>query len=162
MNDCLFCRIVAGEIPSSKVYEDDTVYAFRDINPMAPVHILIVPKAHLASAADGFRTSPQRGRGRGAAGLPSPDAPRLGVESLVLRVTHRECLAGERTVRDNRGEQLLLAHSVKENGNGIRTRRKGTGCILTVNIIHRCPGRGVFHIPVKERLHRPDSQRRFR
>ena len=42
MNDCLFCRIVAGEIPSSKVYEDDTVYAFRDINP----------KAHLASAAD--------------------------------------------------------------------------------------------------------------
>ena len=52
MNDCLFCRIVAGEIPSSKVYEDDTVYAFRDINPMAPVHILIVPKAHLASAAD--------------------------------------------------------------------------------------------------------------
>ena len=52
MNDCLFCRIVAGEIPSSKVYEDDTVYAFRDINPMAPVHILIVPKAHLTSAAD--------------------------------------------------------------------------------------------------------------
>lgn len=52
MNDCLFCRIMNGEIPSTKVYEDETVYAFRDIAPMAPVHILIVPKAHIASAAD--------------------------------------------------------------------------------------------------------------
>ena len=50
MSDCLFCKIVAGEIPSTKVYEDDAVYAFRDINPMAPVHVLIVPKQHLASA----------------------------------------------------------------------------------------------------------------
>ena len=50
MCDCLFCKIVAGEIPSSKVYEDDRVYAFRDINPMAPVHILIVPKVHVPSA----------------------------------------------------------------------------------------------------------------
>lgn len=52
MKDCLFCRIVSGEIPSTKVYEDETVYAFRDIAPMAPVHILIVPKKHIASAAD--------------------------------------------------------------------------------------------------------------
>lgn len=52
MNDCLFCRIIAGEIPSAKVYEDESVFAFRDINPMAPVHILIVPKVHLESAAD--------------------------------------------------------------------------------------------------------------
>lgn len=50
MSDCIFCKIIAGEIPSSKVYEDETVYAFRDINPMAPVHVLIVPKAHIASA----------------------------------------------------------------------------------------------------------------
>lgn len=50
MSDCIFCKIIAGEIPSSKVYEDDRVYAFRDINPMAPVHILIVPKMHIASA----------------------------------------------------------------------------------------------------------------
>ena len=50
MNDCLFCKIVAGEIPSTKVYEDELVYAFRDINPMAPVHVLIVPKTHIASA----------------------------------------------------------------------------------------------------------------
>ena len=47
MNDCLFCRIVAGEIPSTKVYEDETVFAFRDINPQAPTHILVIPKAHI-------------------------------------------------------------------------------------------------------------------
>lgn len=52
MKDCLFCRIVSGEIPSTKVYQDETVYAFRDIAPMAPVHILIVPRVHIASAAD--------------------------------------------------------------------------------------------------------------
>ena len=45
--DCIFCKIIAGEIPSSKVYEDEHVYAFRDINPQAPVHILIVPKLHI-------------------------------------------------------------------------------------------------------------------
>lgn len=49
MNDCLFCRIIAGEIPSGKVYEDDKVYAFRDINPQAPVHVLIVPKKHMSN-----------------------------------------------------------------------------------------------------------------
>ena len=48
MNDCLFCRIVAGEIPSTKVYEDDTVFAFRDINPQAPTHILVIPKNHIS------------------------------------------------------------------------------------------------------------------
>ena len=48
--DCIFCKIVAGEIPSAKVYEDESVYAFRDIQPQAPVHVLIVPKAHIASA----------------------------------------------------------------------------------------------------------------
>ncbi len=48
--DCLFCKIIAGEIPCSKVYEDDTVFAFNDIDPQAPVHVLIVPKEHIASA----------------------------------------------------------------------------------------------------------------
>lgn len=47
--DCLFCKIVAGEIPSTKVYEDEYVYAFRDIAPMAPTHILVVPKCHIPS-----------------------------------------------------------------------------------------------------------------
>lgn len=49
---CLFCRIVAGEIPSDQVYEDDRVLAFRDINPQAPVHILVVPKQHLTDVND--------------------------------------------------------------------------------------------------------------
>ena len=49
MADCLFCKIIAGEIPSSKVYEDEFCYAFKDINPQAPVHILVIPKKHLAS-----------------------------------------------------------------------------------------------------------------
>ena len=55
MDNCLFCKIIAGEIPSSKVYEDEYVYAFRDINPQAPVHILVVPKEHIccADAIDG-------------------------------------------------------------------------------------------------------------
>lgn len=53
MNEnCLFCRIIRGEIPSTKVYEDEFVCAFRDINPQAPVHILVVPKAHIESAAE--------------------------------------------------------------------------------------------------------------
>ena len=47
--DCLFCKIIAGEIPSAKVYENDFVYAFRDIQPQAPVHVLIVPKEHISS-----------------------------------------------------------------------------------------------------------------
>ena len=45
--DCLFCKIIAGDIPCTKVYEDDVVFAFRDINPQAPVHVLLVPKKHM-------------------------------------------------------------------------------------------------------------------
>ena len=52
MENCLFCKIVAGEIPSTKVYEDETVLAFRDIAPMAPTHILVIPKAHISSVAE--------------------------------------------------------------------------------------------------------------
>ena len=50
MNDCIFCKIVAGVIPSTKVYEDETVLAFRDIAPMAPTHILVIPKEHITDA----------------------------------------------------------------------------------------------------------------
>ena len=50
MDNCLFCKIIKGDIPSSKVYEDDYCYAFRDIAPQAPVHVLIVPKEHIPSA----------------------------------------------------------------------------------------------------------------
>ena len=49
MTDCLFCKIISGMIPSTKVYEDETVFAFRDIAPQAPTHILVVPKAHMDS-----------------------------------------------------------------------------------------------------------------
>lgn len=49
---CLFCDIINGDIPSTKVYEDDMIYAFRDINPVAPVHVLVVPKAHIDSVND--------------------------------------------------------------------------------------------------------------
>ena len=52
MNDCLFCKIIAGEIPSKKVYEDELCYAFYDISPLEPTHFLVVPKLHLASAAE--------------------------------------------------------------------------------------------------------------
>lgn len=48
MKDCLFCKIIAGDIPSAKVYEDDTVLAFRDIAPQAPIHILVIPKEHIS------------------------------------------------------------------------------------------------------------------
>ena len=50
--DCLFCKIVAGDIPSTKVYEDEKVLAFRDIAPMAPTHILVIPKMHIGSVAE--------------------------------------------------------------------------------------------------------------
>ncbi len=49
MDDCLFCKIIRGEIPSAKVYEDEKVIAFRDIAPIAPTHILVLPKAHISS-----------------------------------------------------------------------------------------------------------------
>lgn len=52
MSDCLFCKIIAGEIPSTKVYEDELVLAFRDIAPQAPTHILVIPKEHIASVAE--------------------------------------------------------------------------------------------------------------
>lgn len=48
--DCLFCKIINGDIPSTKVYEDDSVLAFKDINPNAPVHVLVIPKTHIESA----------------------------------------------------------------------------------------------------------------
>jgi histidine triad (HIT) family protein len=47
MNDCLFCKIIAGQIPAKKVYEDENTYAFEDIDPKAPTHVLIVPKQHV-------------------------------------------------------------------------------------------------------------------
>lgn len=52
MSDCIFCKIVRGEIPCKKVYEDEDILAFHDINPMAPVHFMVIPKTHVASLAE--------------------------------------------------------------------------------------------------------------
>ena len=52
MDNCIFCKIIKGEIPSSKVYEDDEILAFKDINPAAPIHILVIPKKHITSLMD--------------------------------------------------------------------------------------------------------------
>lgn len=79
MDNCLFCRIVRGEIPCSKVYEDEEILAFHDIHPLRPVHFLIIPKKHLASLADTTAADiPLLGRmlavaGRLAAEQGSPD-----------------------------------------------------------------------------------------
>jgi histidine triad (HIT) family protein len=69
MDDCLFCKLVSGRIPSRKVYEDDEILAFHDINPVAPVHFLMIPKAHVASLADcGPEHAPVLGRMMAMAG----------------------------------------------------------------------------------------------
>ena len=52
MEDCIFCKIIKGEIPSTKVYEDDEILAFNDVNPAAPIHILVIPKKHINSLVD--------------------------------------------------------------------------------------------------------------
>ena len=52
MDECIFCKIVKGEIPSTKVYEDEYVLAFKDLNPVAPMHVLVIPKTHIASAGE--------------------------------------------------------------------------------------------------------------
>ena len=79
MNDCLFCKIIAEDIPSTKVYEDETILAFRDIAPQAPTHILVIPKTHI-SGCDGvsaensgvvahiFEVIPQIARAEGLTG----------------------------------------------------------------------------------------------
>ncbi|MEI7590441.1 MAG: histidine triad nucleotide-binding protein [Deltaproteobacteria bacterium] len=52
MDNCIFCKIIKGEIPCKKIYENDTIFAFDDINPVAPVHVLVVPKAHIPTIMD--------------------------------------------------------------------------------------------------------------
>ena len=85
MSDCLFCKIIAGEIPSNKVYEDDLCYAFYDISPQAPTHFLVVPKEHIQSvSADGAAPAfpcPGRSGYDLASGLsgPSPQLLRFAV-----------------------------------------------------------------------------------
>jgi len=58
MSDCLFCRIAKGDIPSRKVYEDDRIYAFEDIAPKAPTHVLVIPKKHITRLSDAASEDP--------------------------------------------------------------------------------------------------------
>jgi histidine triad (HIT) family protein len=73
MNDCIFCKIIAGEIPSKKVYEDELVYSFADINPQAPAHILVVPKKHISGVND-LTSEDEANRG-----------PRIGVIAKLVK-----------------------------------------------------------------------------
>jgi len=76
---CIFCKIVAGQIPSKKVYEDEDLLAFHDINPWAPVHVLIIPKLHIASLAD---VQPEQAALMGRMGVLAPQLMReLGVSN---------------------------------------------------------------------------------
>ena len=88
MKDCLFCKIVSGEIPSTKVYEDDLTYAFRDINPQAPVHILVIPKKHFSSLNDTDRAD---------------DSELAECLRAVRRIAEQENLAGGYRVVSNCG-----------------------------------------------------------
>lgn len=85
--DCIFCKIVAGDIPSTKVYEDDTVLAFRDINPQAPTHILVIPKAHIAN---------------GAADITADNAAVVGhIFEIIAKLAKEEELSDFRVVTNN-------------------------------------------------------------
>ncbi|MBE6555989.1 MAG: histidine triad nucleotide-binding protein [Ruminococcaceae bacterium] len=87
--DCLFCKILEGTIPSTKVYEDELVYAFRDINPQAPVHVLIIPREHIASA-DGI--------------TPENSAVVARIFEIIPRIAASEGLSGGYRVITNCGE----------------------------------------------------------
>jgi Diadenosine tetraphosphate (Ap4A) hydrolase and other HIT family hydrolases len=90
MSACLFCRIVAGEIPAKVVHEDDEVLAFRDISPQAPVHILLIPKRHIASVGDAT----------------VEDAPILGTLLLVAKkIAENEGIASGYRLVTNRGAE---------------------------------------------------------
>ena len=85
--DCIFCKIVAGDIPSTKVYEDDTVLAFRDINPQAPTHILVIPKEHIAN---------------GAADITADNAAVVGhIFEIIAKLAKEEGLSNFRVVTNN-------------------------------------------------------------
>lgn len=86
--DCLFCKIVSGDIPSTKVYEDEICLAFRDINPQAPTHILVIPKAHIASVAE----------------INSENASVVGhIFSVIAKIAEAEGLSGGYRVVSNCG-----------------------------------------------------------
>jgi histidine triad (HIT) family protein len=96
--DCLFCKIAAGEIPCKKVYEDDEILAFHDISPQAPVHALIIPKAHIASGADEIGADTAAAVGRIFA-VAANIARELGIEPDGYRVVTNVGRHGCQSVR---------------------------------------------------------------
>lgn len=87
MDDCIFCKIAAGEIPCTKVYEDETVLAFRDINPQAPTHVLVIPKEHIAD---------------GAAGITAENAAVVGhIFEVIAELANKDILGDFRVVTNN-------------------------------------------------------------
>jgi histidine triad (HIT) family protein len=94
--DCIFCKIVKGEIPAEKVYEDEFVCAFRDINPQAPVHILVIPKKHIASLMD-FSEEDLDLAGKIFFGLQQV-AKKFGLEEKGFRVVNNMGQEGGQTV----------------------------------------------------------------
>ncbi len=96
MSDCLFCKIISGDIPSSKVYEDDEIFGFKDINPAAPVHVLFVPKKHFADLSE---ASPEDQTLLGRMLLViSREAPKLGLTDGYRVVNNCGISAGQ-TIR---------------------------------------------------------------
>jgi histidine triad (HIT) family protein len=94
MKDCIFCKIVRGEIPSRKVYEDEDVFAFHDIHPVAPVHFMVVPKAHVDSLYEaGMAQHRALGKMLAVAGeLARKEGARDGFRTIINtgRVAHQE------------------------------------------------------------------------
>ena len=84
MTDCIFCKIVSGEIPSSRVYEDEAVVAFDDINPLSPVHVLIVPRQHVETLND--LADPPQGLGRAVLRAAAEIARQRGVAADGYRL----------------------------------------------------------------------------
>lgn len=97
MDDCLFCKIVAGDIPSEKVLETDDVLAFRDIRPQAPVHVLVIPKKHIPSAQE---VEPSDALLLGHVQLAAKEvASQLGVDKEGYRIVTNIGFHGQQTVR---------------------------------------------------------------
>ena len=93
MEDCLFCKIIKGEIPSTKVYEDDEILAFKDINPIAPVHILVIPKKHYNDISE----------------VPESEAEIIAKIHMVINK-----IAKEQGIAD-KGYRIINLHKVYEN-----------------------------------------------
>lgn len=94
--DCIFCKIVAGEIPSKKVYEDDDLYAFYDIQPAAPTHVLIIPKKHIPSIMD-IKEEDKQLTGNLLLGIQKV-AEQLGLDKNGFRIVNNMGEWGQQTV----------------------------------------------------------------